>query len=208
MQQSYSKIGIMGGTFNPVHCGHLIVAEAVRESYSLDKVLFIPSGRPPHKSVDEVIDAEQRYEMVRLALSSNSYFEASRIEIDRKGYSYTVNTLQTLQELYGTAVKLYFIIGADIIPELATWKEYRSVFKLCEFIAVLRPEHGSDTFKADITKLNSDYGNIINIAEAPLVKISSSDIRERCSAGKSVKYLVPEEVEQYIKTEGLYKKYE
>lgn len=205
MQQGFSKIGILGGTFNPIHCGHLIIAEAVREKFCLDRVLFIPSGQPPHKPDTEVIGAEHRYEMVRRAVASNSFFEASRVEIDREGYTYTINTLKVLREEYGTDTGLFFIIGADIIPELNIWKEFESVFKLCEFIAVLRPGHDRKTIEADIEQLKRDYKLKIYMTETPLTDISSSDIRERCSMGKSIKYLVPDSTENYIKAKGLYR---
>ena len=206
MKQGFNKIGILGGTFNPIHCGHLIIAETVRENFRLDKVLFIPSGQPPHKPDDEVIDAEYRYEMVRRSVASNPFFKASRVEIDRAGYTYTVNTLQTLKEELGTNTGLYFIIGADIIPELTSWKEYTSVFKLCEFIAVLRPGHERRTFETEIEQLKKDYSIKIEMTEAPLIDISSSDIRKSCTSGKSIKYLVMEGVEEYIRAEGLYGK--
>lgn len=205
MQQGFSKIGILGGTFNPVHCGHLIIAEAVRESFCLDKVLFIPSGQPPHKPDNEVINPEHRYEMVRRAVASNRFFEAARVEIDRVGYTYTINTLQTLREQYGNHTGLFFIIGADVIPELTTWKEFRSVFELCEFIAVLRPGHERSTFEATIERLKRDYDVKISMTETPLIDISSSDIRERCSKGKSIKYLVVDGTEEYIRKKGLYR---
>ena len=205
MQQCLRKIGILGGTFNPVHCGHLIIAESVRESFSLDKILFIPSGQPPHKPDSEVIDAECRMEMVRLAIHSNPCFEASRAEVDRKGYSYTVDTLRLLRKEYGEETGLYFIIGADIIPELEAWREFQNIFRICEFIAVLRPGHGWKTFDKEIEHLKREYGLKINMTKAPLVDISSSDIREKLRTGKSIKYLVPENVEKYIETEGLYR---
>ena len=205
MQQGFSKIGILGGTFNPIHCGHLIIAEAVRERFCLDKVLFIPSGQPPHKPDDEVIDAEYRYEMVRRAVASNRFFETSRVELDREGYTYTINTLRTLREEYGADTGLFFIIGADVIPELTTWKDFDLVFKLCEFIAVLRPGHDRKSFETDIRQIKNNYDIKINITDAPLIDISSSDIRERCSRGNSIKYLVTEGVEEYIYSEGLYR---
>lgn len=204
MQQQDIKIGIFGGTFNPIHCGHLIIAETVREVMCLDKVLFIPSGQPPHKPDTEVIDAEYRFEMVRSAVSSNRFFEASRVEIDRTGYTYTINTLTALREIYGQKAGLFFIIGADVIPELTTWKNFNSVFKLCEFAAVLRPGYGRNKIESDIEQLRQGYGLKIHMIDAPLVDISSSDIRERCSAGKSIKYRVPERVEEYIIEKGLY----
>ena len=209
MQQFYFKkgikIGIMGGTFNPIHYGHLIIAESVRESFCLDKVLFIPSGQPPHKPDSEVIDPEHRHEMVRRAVASNCYFEASRVEIDRKGYTYTINTLQSLREEYGREAELYFIIGADLLPELVTWKEFKNVFSMCEFIAVQRPGYDGKSFEEALEHLKMNFDLKLNLTEAPLVDISSSDIRRRCIGGKSIKYLVPEEVEEYIVTNGLYR---
>lgn len=206
MQQRFKKIGILGGTFNPIHFGHLLIAESVRESFDLDKVIFIPSGQPPHKPDSEVIDPEHRLKMVRRAVVSNPFFEASRVEIDTNGFTYTVNTLQTLKKLYGGETELYFIIGADVIPELTTWKEFRTVFGLCEFIAVRRPGIAKKSSEATITKLKSEYAARISLAEAPLIEISSSEIRERCFAGKSLKYMVTQEVEDYIRSEGLYRK--
>ncbi len=206
MLQHFKRIGILGGTFNPIHCGHLIIAESVRESFALERVLLIPSGLPPHKRDSEVIDPEQRYEMVRRAVSSNPFFEASRVEIDTVGYTYTVNTLQTLKKVYGDETALYFIIGADVIPELTSWKEFRTVFGLCEFIAVKRPGTWEKSAEETVERLKSEYAARINLADAPLIHLSSSEIRERCSRGKSIKYLVAEGVEEYIINEGLYRK--
>jgi len=198
------KVGILGGTFNPIHYGHLIIAESVRENFCLDKVLFIPSGRPPHKHGREVIAAEHRFEMVRLAVESNPYFEASGVEIGKEGYTYTINTMKLLREQYGKDTNLYFIIGADNIPELETWKDFKDIFKLCEFIAVLRPGHARNSFEKEISYLRMNYKFRVHLIEAPLIDISSSDIRNRLSTGKSIKYLVPEKVEEYIRTKGLY----
>ncbi len=204
-QDNNKKIGIMGGTFNPIHNGHLIVTEDVRVKCGLDRVLFITSGQPPHKPNSEVIDADHRYEMVRRAVSSNPFFEASRIEIDRNGYTYTVNTLQQLRIEYGAGTDLYFIIGADIIPELISWREYEKVFQLCEFIAILRPGHDWSALNAQIKINEEKYGVRIHPVDSHLVDISSTDIRERCKRGESIKYLVPDEVEEYILAKGLYK---
>lgn len=224
MGQSFKKIGILGGTFNPIHCGHLIIAETVRESHGLEKVLLIPSGQPPHKPDREVLDPERRYEMVRRAAASNPFFEASRIEIDTEGVTYSVNTLHTLKRLYGSETMFYFIIGADVIPELTTWRDFQTVFGLCEFIAVRRPGYGgipaevceasnasiagatAETAEETVKRLKKDYGVKIHLLDAPLVDISSSNIRERCRQGRSIRYLVPDAVEEYIETEGLYRK--
>lgn len=205
MQHSISKIGILGGTFNPIHWGHLMIAETVRDAFSLNKVLFIPSGLPPHKPDDEVIDPEHRFEMVRLSVASNPFFEASRVEIERRGYTYTVDTLRALRDQYGSGVQLFFIIGADVVPELITWREFQNVFKLCEFIAVMRPGHFRKDVDTEVEKLKEQYGIKIQQTTAPLVDISSSNIRERCSMGKSIKYLVTGDTEEYILTNGLYR---
>lgn len=205
-QKGVRKIGIMGGTFNPIHNGHLIVAEDVREQRGLDKVLFIPSGQPPHKPDSEVIGAEHRYEMVRLAVESNCCFEASRIEVDRNGVTYTINTLQELKQFYGEGTVFYFIIGADIVEELITWREYKRVFEMCEFIAVLRPGHDNSTFESAIKKVRKDEGVRIQHVQSRLIDISSTDIRERQQRRESIKYLVPDRVEEYIEAHGLYGK--
>ncbi len=200
-----TKIGIMGGTFNPIHIGHLIVADDARQKCGLDRVLFVPSGLPPHKPNSEVISSEHRYEMVKLAVASNPNFEASRIEIDMDGYSYTVNTLLELKERYGQEASYYFIIGADVIPELVTWKEYEKVFQLCEFIAVLRPGFSEPDFNSDIKQLKTQLGLKIHPLRSRLIDISSTDIRECCNHGRGISYLVPDDVEKYIFDKGLYK---
>ncbi len=199
------RIGIMGGTFNPIHNGHLIVAEDVRGKAGLDKVLFIPSGQPPHKPGIELADAEHRFEMVRRAVSSNPCFEASRIEIDRNGTTYTVNTLMELRERYGEEAGIFFIIGADVVPELVTWRECEKVFRLCEFIAVMRPGFDETEISDTIRRLSSEKGARIHPFQSRLIDISSTDIRERCNRRHSVKYLVPESVEEYIIENGLYR---
>ena len=204
MRQKINKLGIFGGTFNPIHYGHLIAAEAVRERLQLDKVIFMTSGRPPHKNDEQVADAEDRYEMVKQAIASNPYFEASRIELDRKGYTYTVDTLRALKQEYGDSTRLHFIIGADIVDELTTWKEYENVFRLCDFAAVLRPGYDRTKLEADIQRLKEQYGVGIHTVTIPLIDISSTDIRERCALGRSIRYLVTDDTERFIIQHGLY----
>jgi nicotinate-nucleotide adenylyltransferase len=203
-RQPQLKIGIMGGTFNPIHYGHLIVAEDVREKCRLDKVLFVPSGQPPHKPDSEVISAEHRYQMVRLAVESNPFFEASEIEKDRAGLTYTINTLQELKRIYGDA-SIYFIIGADVAGELITWKEYEKVFQMCEFIAVWRPGYDKSAFASAVEFNEKNLGAKIWTVQSRAIDISSTDIRERCKRSKSIKYLVPDRVEEYINAHGLYR---
>ena len=204
MNSKIKRIGIIGGTFDPVHCGHLIIAENAREVLSLDKVLFIPSGLPPHKRNIKVTDPFHRYNMVQIAVKTNPYFEASRIELDRMGYTYTIDTLKQIKETYGP-VRILFITGADVIHDLLTWKKPEMVFTMCEFIAAMRPEYRKADFKKDIEYLKANYSAVIHTLNIPLIGISSTDIRLRVENGKSIKYLVTEGIEEYILQNGLYK---
>lgn len=205
MQEAVSKVGILGGTFNPVHYGHLIAAEAVRENFCLDRVLFIPAGIPPHKPVSEVAAANHRFNMVKCAIASNPGFEASHLEIERSGYTYSIDTLTSLKSMYADSTEFFFIIGADVVPELILWREYSKVFEMCSFIALFRPGHNREAFLWQINELAAGYGAKIFAAEAPLIDISSTDIRERIINGRSIKYLVPDCVEEYIYQNGLYR---
>jgi nicotinate-nucleotide adenylyltransferase len=191
------RIGVFGGTFNPPHLGHLIVAESAREALNLNTVLFIPSASPPHKSSRSLVDAECRIEMVKLAVSGNPSFQASDIEIQRGGRSYTVDTLRGLSALYPRA-ELYLLIGIDNLLELHTWKEPEEIFGLSEVVAVNRPGYDS----ADIRK---DYLRRVTFLRYPNIDISSSEIRRKAKMGKSIKYLVPSAVESYILKHGAYR---
>lgn len=205
MQEHLQKrLGIFGGTFNPIHHGHLIIAETVREALCLDRVLFVPVGVPPHKTGADIADAEHRFRMVECAVSSNPCFEASRLEIERKGFTYTIDTLTALQRVYGCEAALFFIIGADVVPELTTWKEHKIVFGLCEFAAVFRPGMEKMAFLQQIEQLEKTQGVRIHPVDAPTIDISSTDIRERRKAGKSIRYLVPSCVEDYMIKYELY----
>lgn len=199
------RIGILGGTFDPVHYGHLIMAELARENFALDKVLFIPSGNPPHKSSIKVTQAEQRYAMVCKAIESNGFFEPRRTEIDRTGYTYTVDTLKQLKQFNGEENELYFVIGADVVFDLLNWRSAEEVFQLCRFIAVLRPGYENDSFHRQVEYLLKTHSAVIYTMTMPQLEISSTMIREKVEQGKSIKYLVPDSVEEYIIREGLYK---
>lgn len=205
MAEKHKRIGISGGTFDPVHHGHLIAAETIREEFQLDEIIFIPVGLTPHKNISRVTDAEHRYNMTRLAVETNPYFRVSRMEIDRQGYTYTVDTLSQLKQEYGWDVQLFFIVGADVIRDLLTWRQYEKVFQMCEFIATLRPGFEEKDFIHEIDNLKNRYGARIHIAKMPLIDISSTTIRSKVGNNKSIKYLVPEKVEQYIMEHGLYK---
>ena len=171
------RIGIMGGTFNPIHKGHLALAKAAQQEFALDEVIFIPSGNPPHKAAGGVIDKELRCKMVQLALRGKKKFSVSRIELDRPGYSYAVDTFRALTKKYGYRAKLFYIMGLDSINEILDWKKPLELFKLCSFIVFPRQKED----------------------------ISSSEIRAKLRAGRPVGRLVPKIVEEYISKYGLYK---
>ncbi len=193
------KIGIMGGTFDPIHVGHLMIAEAVWDEYKLDKILFVPCANPPHKN-NVLTSAKHRFNMTLLATCSNPHFEVSAIEIERTGPSYTVDTIKELKRIYGDDTELYFIIGADCIQELPTWHKIDELLKLCQFIATRRPSYTTDL--DIIANEFSDYN--IKVLETPELEISSTDIRQRIKKGYSIQYITTEQVQQYIRKEELY----
>jgi len=195
----------MGGTFDPIHYGHLAAAEAARIEFGLCKVIFMPVGNPPHKQSQAISDAEHRYRMTALATSSNSGFEVSRLEVDKAGITYTFDTMKELRNIYGEAPAIYFITGADAVLELLTWYKLGELLTLCKFIAVTRPGFDICKLEQKIAEITSKYDGEIICLEVPLLEISSTDIRERIRSGKPVKYLLPEEVEAYIHKNGLYK---
>lgn len=207
MESINKRIGISGGTFDPIHIGHLIIAQYALESLNLDKIVFIPSGKPPHKDNNCVTDAEHRYNMTAEAISGNDKFEISDLEIKREGYTYTVDTLTQLRNLYGKDTKLFFIIGADNIAEIVNWKDAEKLFGMCEFAAFMRPGFDDTCYHRQIEELRNNYKAKIHVIKAPLIDISSTMIRDRVAEGKSVKYMLPERVEKYIKENGLYRKH-
>lgn len=198
------KIGIMGGTFDPIHVGHLVTAEAVRIEYGLEKVLFIPAGSPPHKQESHVTSAVHRYIMTVMATYSNPHFYVSSIEMDRPGPSYTIDTIRALVDQYGSDTQLYFITGADAVGDLPTWNHIDELLDMCFFVATARP--GCVSAVDDVVKHFGDKGleRILRL-DNPELEISSTDIRERVKQGRSIKYIVPESVESYILKEGLYR---
>ena len=197
------RLAIMGGTFDPIHYGHLVTAEAARYQFALDKVIFVPSGRPPHKKEYPVTDAGHRYLMALLALASNPCFEVSRVEIDRLGYSYTVDTIAEFQEVHGAKARLFFITGADAILEILTWKDTARLMAMCDFIAVTRPGYHFE-LEMVTRALPEEARGHIHLMEVPALAISSTDIRRRVREGRPIKYLLPENVEQYIYKHELY----
>jgi nicotinate-nucleotide adenylyltransferase len=204
MESRGLKIGICGGTFDPIHLGHLTVAELVRCEFNLDKVLFIPAGMPPHKDLKFVTDPMHRLNMVNYAVSSNPYFEAVPIEVEREGYTYTVDTLNELHKVYSPDTTFYYIIGADVVMDLLTWKRIEEVSVLTKFIAVMRNGFSDKDFIEQIKGLRQKFDIDVTSFEAPLIEISSTFIRDRIKNRQSVKYLVNECVEEYIKENNLY----
>jgi len=202
------KIGIMGGAFNPIHYGHMVTAQEALKQFALDKVIFIPTGKPPHKTSGILANAEDRYLMTVIATASNQDFIVSRIEIDRKGKSYTINTLRQLKEIFGDNATLYFITGADAILEILTWKNTGEIINLCKFIAATRPGYDitkiEDLRKKLFKNLKDSRDNIF-LMEIPALAISSTDIRRRIKQNSTIDYLLPEGVCNYLLKHELYK---
>lgn len=197
------KIGLMGGTFNPIHMGHLIISEFLRITFPLDKVIFIPSGNPPHKNND-IAESDHRIAMVKLATNSNPFFEVSSIELKRIGKSYTIDTVKKIKALYPDD-ELYFIIGSDSLLDLTTWKDFESLVTNINFLICGRPENTEESIIRKVEELTKKYNSNIIYIKGPLVEISSTLIRDRIKDEKSFKYLVPEKVENYIYENNLYK---
>ncbi len=204
------SVAIFGGTFNPIHFGHLSIAEEIRSKFNLDKIIFVPANQPPHKDPADLVGARQRWLMTHLATVSNPCFEVSTFEMDNGGKSYTIDTIKHFNKLLGEKVKLYFIIGADMLAEIASWKNVGEILRLCRFIVVSRP--GFDVQKIfDQYFLSSSNMPIaeellqnIMVEDVAMFDISSTNIRQRIKEWKSIKYLVPETVEQFIHNQQLY----
>lgn len=203
MTQGCRKIGIMGGTFDPIHYGHLVTAEAAFHEFGLDRIFFIPSGDPPHKTNHHVTDAKTRLLMTHLATASNPHFFTLDMEVERPGYSYTVDTLTALHQRY-PEIEWYFITGADAFSEILTWKEPEKILHLCQCVAATRPGYSRRKVLDQIRVLLDNDTSSIHFLEVPALTISSSDIRERVRAGKPITYLLPAEVEHYIRKHQLY----
>ncbi|MBP8986279.1 MAG: nicotinate-nucleotide adenylyltransferase [Spirochaetes bacterium] len=190
------KVGLFGGTFNPIHVGHLINAQFIREEFNLDFILFIPTKYPVHKELEYDVDAEHRYRMVKLAIEGVEYFKVSRLEIDRNRPSYTIFTIDDILK-ENPDWQLFFIIGYDAFNEIDTWKDWQRLLLTIDFIIMKRP--------GDILhKRFHQYMPHIHCANNPVIDVSSSTIRERVKNGKPIKYLLPYNVEEYIDKRGLY----
>ncbi len=198
-----NRIGLLGGTFNPVHCGHLKMAYIALYEFGLGEIVFLPLGNPPHKRNDYLAGAANRLDMIRLAIDDEKRFSLSTAETDRQGYTYTVDTL----ELFTRAMpqtSFYYIIGADTLFELENWKNYERVFFLTDFICILRPGHNSRDVQQCAQRLNSRFGHKIFLADERGPDISSSQIRQQLAENRLPAGLVPEKVAHYILQNKVY----
>ncbi|MBU1626601.1 nicotinate-nucleotide adenylyltransferase [bacterium] len=213
--------GIFGGTFNPLHIGHLLCCEEVREKFALSNVTFIPSAVPPHKSSPDIIHHSYRYEMVKLGIKDNPFFEVSDIELNAPGKSYSINTIKKFLTIYGEGIRLFFIMGIDAFLDIETWKEPEELVSICHLIVMLRPglSLGNtlhklpeylqrrivfDTSNEDLIHYYDPQKNILFV-KVTEISLSSTWIRERIKAGKSIKYYIPREVEVFIELNELYR---
>lgn len=198
------SIGIMGGTFDPIHYGHLVTAEAARVKFDLETVFFVPSGRPPHKEGQEVSHQEDRFLMTVLAVTSNAAFTVSRVEIERPGKSYAYDTVRYFTQAYPDK-DIFFITGADAIKEILNWHKVNQLLDYCYFVAATRPGYDLEDLKArELSVLPQEKLEKIFTLEVPAMAISSTNIKQRVRQQDPIKYLLPESVEAYILKEGLY----
>lgn len=201
------KTGIMGGTFNPIHMGHLIVAEKAREQFGLDEVLFLPSGVPYMKNCDEVLPGKIRMEMTGLAIQGNPFFTISSMEIERKGRTYTYETLEELRA-QNPDTEYYFILGADSLWKIEDWRSPERIFAACHILAAVRDDRSSGDMEKQAAYLKEKFGAGIFLLQTGHIEISSSMIRSLCREGKSIRYLVPDAVYDYIRKNRLYGEFE
>jgi len=192
------KIGLFGGTFDPIHIGHLIIAEWIYEELQLEKIIFIPAGDPPHKQSKYISSVKHRLEMVRLAIEDNSKFDISEFEAEKIGKSYSVETLKEFSEVYKSQATLFWIIGSDSLIDLPNWFQPDKIYELSTVVVYPRMDF-------EVEKASRHLREKSLIVAAPQIEISSTEIRNRVSNGPTIRYLVPSKVEEYICTNGLYK---
>ncbi len=214
------RIGILGGTFDPIHIGHLRIAEEICDEMELEKVFLIPGAIPPHKDKSSIAPFDNRLAMAQMAVEESSHLSVLDLEGRRKGFSYSIETLKEIHQLFGPDLEVYFIIGIDAFMEIQTWKDYKQLFDFSNFIVLKRPGFPFEELEQYIVSLNISFkkgkdensyislsGHIITYKEIPLIDISSTNIRELVSAGKSISFLVPEKVRSYILKMRLYENY-
>jgi nicotinate-nucleotide adenylyltransferase len=196
-EKSLPGIGVLGGSFNPIHNGHLIIAQALVEELSLAEVLFLLSARPPHKETSAIASWQDRLEMIRLAVEDNPLFQVSELEIQRQGRSYTAETMEQLKLAYGHSHRIFFVVGADSILEIFTWRHPERLLESGSLVVAPRPG-------CELSQIDPRVAEKVTILKTPLIEISSSDIRQRISLGRSIRYLVPDRVAEYIAQRRLY----
>ena len=202
------KIGIMGGTFDPIHNGHLMLGEAAYEAFELDQIWFLPNGNPPHKeTADTGTSLEHRIEMIRKAIEGVPHFRLNLHEANTEEHSYTYRTMQEFNQMFPEH-DFYFILGADSLFSIEQWKYFREIFPTCTILAAMRDDKDAREMQRQILYLTEKYGARIRLLQAPLLEISSTVIRDRASRDLGVRYMVPDSVAEYIRTNHLYKKKE
>ena len=197
------NIGVLGGTFDPIHLGHLVVAEEVKARLGLAEILFVPAGQPWLKMSSPILAAEHRVQMVRLALGGKPYFKLATMEIDRPGPSYTVDTITELQSKFGAGGELFFILGQDNLAQFPQWREPSRLVKMCRLVAVPRPGYSLP----DINSLEAALPGLsrsLILLDKPEIDIDATEIRKRVAQGLSIRHLVPEPVDEYIRKHKLY----
>lgn len=199
------KIGIMGGTFDPIHIGHLLLGEFAYEDFGLDEIWFLPNGNPPHKKTDETDEAlRHRIEMIKCAIRGVPHFKLNLFEAETEVHSYTYQTMQQFNRMYPED-EFYFILGADSLFAIEEWKYFREIFPTCIILAAMRDDKDCDLMHEQIRYLTEAYGARIELLRAPLLEISSTAIRERAARDLGVRYMVPDAVAEYIRKNHLYK---
>ena len=198
------KIGVLGGTFDPIHVGHLMLADQAIHQEALSKVLFVPSYRPPHKAEEDISTIADRIEMIKLAIEGNGQFELSTVEQHIPGKGYTYKTLEALRREYGPETEIYFVVGSDVLKDLENFKNAKIVFESCSFIAAIRPGDDEAYIAALADSLSRNYHVTIRLMHFFEIGISSSLIRDKIAAGGSVRYLLPDSVIGYIERNKLF----
>lgn len=196
--------GILGGTFDPIHFGHLVLAEKAREAFQLEKVIVVPAAIPPHKIGEVATEAQHRLKMVELAIQGSPRFEVSTVELEREGPSYSIDTIRELKKKYSDS-ETALIMGFDSLLELHSWKNYQSILKESKIITAFRPGYPILTDNQHWPSFLQPYNRQILVLEAPLLDISSTWLRVELMYGRSIRYLVPDQVIDYINTKGLYR---
>ena len=197
------KVGIMGGTFNPVHNGHLLLAEHAREELVLDEIWFMPSGTSYMKPQDEILSSAKRLFMVKLAVKENPFFKVCDMETKKEGNTYTWETLETLRKEYPSC-DFTFLMGADSLFQIENWKKPERIFASCKVAAAVRDGMDFEACERQAVRLGELFGADIRVLHAPRVDISSTDVRKRCQTGKSIRYLVPDALREWIEQEKIY----